>query len=255
MRSQVVCLLTIGSVIACGHASGSTQSTIERMFANASKDHQPLITFSDGTTEWSDGSEVYRLADGAAVIVKSQYLALDTDGADDGLRSCDKDSDRDTSITARNGSPVDSNVTPYIVLPGCHSVKDPEGGSMRKCLTRYSFEKLGLQLGDLAAVVTGNRIAFAIAADVGPEKKFGEGSIELHRELGHETVGRVSAHPGCAANERLDHVTYIVVFPHSNSRWLPNDDIARIGAEHWQKLLLRQGLSKDEMGSASNQNP
>jgi hypothetical protein len=64
------------------------------------------------------------------------------------------------------GQVIASNDTPYFVLPGV-------------------FHKShGIALGDIAAVLCGGKMEFAIFADTGPSNKIGEGSIALHRALG-----------------------------------------------------------------------
>jgi hypothetical protein len=64
---------------------------------------------------------------------------------------------------------VDADKIPYIVLPG--------GG--------FASE-LGLEQGDIAAVIFEGQVTFALVADEGPKCKIGEGSIQLHEELGHK---------------------------------------------------------------------
>lgn len=72
---------------------------------------------------------------------------------------------------------VDSDKVPFIVIPG--------GGF---------GQALGVQMGDIAAVVFKDKVVFALVADQGPTCKLGEGSIELHERLGHKVcVARNSA--------------------------------------------------------------
>jgi len=59
-----------------------------------------------------------------------------------------------------------SEVVPYVVLPG---------GAFR--------EQTALALGDVVMVIFGDKAAGAIAGDIGPAKKIGEGSIRLHELL------------------------------------------------------------------------
>jgi hypothetical protein len=46
------------------------------------------------------------------------------------------------------------------------------------------YKKLGIKLGDIAAVRYNGHVAFAIFADVGPRHKLGEGSMALASALG-----------------------------------------------------------------------
>jgi hypothetical protein len=121
------------------------------------------------------------------------------------------------------------------VLPWCGNASN-----RAKCKKNPPYKQLGLGKGNLAAVIFGDKVAFAIAADLGPEKHFGEGSVELHRRLGHETVGINRANPKCAKNESLDGEVIFVVFPGSNNRWLPTDAMTKKGS-----ALLRLQLSPD----------
>jgi glycosyl hydrolase group 75 (putative chitosanase) len=68
---------------------------------------------------------------------------------------------------------LDSNVIPYIVIPGSWWRRD-------------RFRRL--ELGDFAVVfrpVTG-RVAYAVIGDAGPSRALGEGSVALHAALGND---------------------------------------------------------------------
>jgi hypothetical protein len=69
---------------------------------------------------------------------------------------------------------VDAETVPYLVLPGN---SDP---------AKRFFTQMGIQLGDVAAVVFRDKVEYAIFADVGPATKIGEGSIKLAQSLGHD---------------------------------------------------------------------
>lgn len=210
-------------------ASSSPQEDLALLVQTA----QPaVVTFSDGMTQWSGQTVSVDKLDSGAVIVRSRSMALDTDGASKEIRACDKTSQSETSLTDPKGRPTDANVIPYFVLPGCGDAADKI-----KCKANPPHRQLGLRKGDLAAVISGDKIAFAIAADLGPEKHFGEGSVELHRRLGHETVGKNPANPKCAKDESLNSEVVLVVFPGSNARWLPADTIVQKGGALWSQLL------------------
>ena len=118
-------------------------------------------------------------------------LELDTDGSK--FYDQDPTGQSDTSIHDAHDRPVDANRVPYFVLP-CHGFCD----------------KFGIQLGDIAAVIHNDRIEFAVFADCGPANKLGEGSIALHRALGHETVINGTLH-----NDGIDSGVVTIVFPGS----------------------------------------
>ncbi|NUP07199.1 MAG: hypothetical protein HOW73_14180 [Polyangiaceae bacterium] len=90
-----------------------------------------------------------------------------------------------TSLKGDDGNALDSDAVPYFVLP----------------LPTRAWTSLGVDLGDVAAVLHDNRVAFAIFGDYGPKNKLGEASLQLHRDLGYERVakGEVNeAHVGTA---------------------------------------------------------
>ena len=113
-----------------------------------------------------------------AVKVTATALDLDTDGYTAPGVVMDKTHQSGTSLRWPKGSPVNSNETRFVVAPG--------GG----WLARH-----GLKLGDvgLACVVGCDSVVSVIVADIGPKDKISEGSMQLHRELGHETLinGRI----------------------------------------------------------------
>lgn len=97
-------------------------------------------------------------------------LQLDTDGAPE--LSGDPTQQSDTSLHTRDRQAINANRVPYFVLP----------------LPVAWPRQFGIGLGDLAAVIFGPRLAFAVFADFGPRTKIGEGSVELFRRLGQERV-------------------------------------------------------------------
>jgi len=120
-------------------------------------------------------------------------LDLDSDGSR--FASQDATGQSETSLHHPDGKPVDSNAVPFFVLPG-------------------GFEKqFGIQLGDVAAVVFKGKVEFAVFADRGPRNKLGEGSIALHRSLGHETIRGGRLH-----DEAIDADVITIVFPGSGDR-------------------------------------
>jgi Fungal chitosanase of glycosyl hydrolase group 75 len=97
-------------------------------------------------------------------------LQLDTDGAPE--LTGDATHQSDTSLHYRDAKPINANRVPYFVLP----------------LPTSWPHQFGIGLGDLAAVIFGGRISFAVFADFGPKTLLGEGSVELFRRLGEERV-------------------------------------------------------------------
>jgi len=153
------------------------------------------------------GKAIFKLADGA--LFYDSLLDLDTDGSS--FATQDATGQSDTSLHQPNGKPVDSNAVPFFVLPG-------------------GFEKqFGIRLGDVAAVIFKEKIEFAVFADHGPKRKLGEGSIALHRSLGHETIRGGKLH-----DEAIDRDVITIVFPGSGNQTPQTpDEIRRIGKAHF----------------------
>lgn len=130
---------------------------------------------------------------GGQLYVDSE-LQLDTDGWPDGKNKGDPTWQRETSWSYSTDTPINANEVPYFVLP--------KGG----------WEKqFGISLGDYAAVIFKNRIAFAVFADRGAEKRLGEGSMELLRQLGEERLGP----DGRVINRGMGPGVITIVFPKS----------------------------------------
>lgn len=104
------------------------------------------------------------LDNGKAVIVRSNFLTLATDGASKEIRSCDSTAQADTALSDPQGKPTDANVIPYFILPWCSGAADKA-----KCKANPPYRQPGLQKGDFAVVISGDKLASAIAADAGPE--------------------------------------------------------------------------------------
>jgi hypothetical protein len=195
-----------------------------------------VVTFSDRSSRWDPNTVFVGRLGRDIVVVRTRALMLDTDGAAGEVRACDRTSQVGTALSDHRGRPTDANSVPYFVLPGCGGAADEV-----RCKRNPPYKQLGLGLGNVAAVVVGGRVAYAIAADMGPEKKFGEGSIELHRQLGHETIGLDSSNPRCARDESLDATTTFVIFTDVSGTWLSKERIAELGEAKWRKLIADRG--------------
>lgn len=135
------------------------------------------------------GKAIFKLPGGQ--LYYDSLLDLDSDGSR--FATVDQTGQTDTTLHQPDGKPVDADAVPFFVLPG--------GG----------FEnEFGIHLGDVAAVIFRDKIEFAVFADRGPKKKLGEGSIALHRSLGHETIRHGKFH-----DEAIDRDVITIVFPGS----------------------------------------
>ncbi|MCC6391652.1 MAG: glycoside hydrolase family 75 protein [Bryobacterales bacterium] len=146
-------------------------------------------------------------------------LDLDTDGS--AYISQDPSGQASTSAKDAGGKSLDADLINYFVLPGGF------------------YPQHGIQFGDIGVVIYGIRMAYACFGDVGPSNKLGEGSIALHRDLGHEViVGRHTASGGRLINAGISSGVITIVFPGSgNGHGVPNRESAAIGERLFQKLL------------------
>jgi Fungal chitosanase of glycosyl hydrolase group 75 len=139
-------------------------------------------------------------------------LDLDADGS--AYAAHDPTGQAHTSLRYANGTSVDADRVSYFVLPS------------------HFYQQHGIRLGDVAAVIYNGRLAYAVFADVGPRHRIGEGSIALHRALGHETI-----HHGRLHNVGITRDVITIVFPGSGNRTpqMP-EAIASIGRNRYSLL-------------------
>lgn len=97
---------------------------------------------------------------------------------------------------------VNAELVPYFVLPG--NKRHP---------SQSFFRRMGIGIGDVAAVIFKDKIEYAIFADVGPDDKMGEGSIALAQSLGHNPFKIIGGKPVVKISIPRD-VIYII-FPGS----------------------------------------
>jgi hypothetical protein len=139
-------------------------------------------------------------------------LDLDTDGSV--YYKQDPWGQADTKVKDAQGRNLDANAINYFVLPGGF------------------FEQHGIQFGDIGVVIYGGQKVYACFGDVGPAKKLGEGSIALHRALGHETIVN-----GKLINAAIDEGVTTIVFPGSgNGSGRSNEESQRLGEPLFQQL-------------------
>ena len=136
----------------------------------------------------SRNTTLLRLANGT--IFFDGKMGLDADGSPIAKRNATGTNQPETSFRFQvPGRPsVDADKIPFTVLPG--------GGFA---------QELGLEQGDLAAVVFNGKVVFAMVADAGPTCKIGEGSIQLHEELGHKICRARNARGECTNLRQRRH--------------------------------------------------
>lgn len=117
---------------------------------------------------------------------------------------------------------VDADKIPFIVLPG--------GGFA---------QELGLQQGDIAAVVFNGKLVFSLVADSGPKCKIGEGSIQLHEELGHTVCLVRNSRQECTKLRNISITKDVLyfVFPRSKVAGLTPANVKQRIAEEGERLF------------------
>lgn len=97
------------------------------------------------------------------------------------------------------------------------------------------YSQFGIAKGDIGVVIYKARKVFACFGDVGPSGKLGEGSIALHRALGHETVigGRLQ-------NVGISGRVVTIVFPGSGDTFAKkNNESRQLGDPLFKDLLKK----------------
>ncbi|MGI4949331.1 MAG: hypothetical protein ACRYHC_11690 [Janthinobacterium lividum] len=178
-----------------------------------------------------------RLPGGAIAYVSK--LAVDLDGS---AFACGPDHGRmdqcPTTLMLRDAAgrevPVDADTVPYVVIP---DAGPPEVAGEFTRLTQ-------VQVGDYGVVIASGRTVPVIVADTGPYSKLGEGSLALHRALGHEQcVGRKDGDVCRRVDDEGESITAdvtTVLFPGSATGGLTPATIAaavsREGTRRWGDL-------------------
>lgn len=133
---------------------------------------------------------------GGQIYYESQ-LAVDTDGS----RFAKQDHKGQGRTAWQPGrQPVDADSVSYF------SVNIPV----------FHDSRFGLRKGDVAAVIYQNKLVFAVLADVGG-RRLGEGSLALHRELGHERVRNRGSRQERFIDSGIPSGVITIAFPHSGN--------------------------------------
>jgi hypothetical protein len=199
-------------------------------------------TFQGSTSRYTHGcpgdpnavTALRRLPGG--VIAYVSKLAIDLDGSPLACGPNRGKSDQcPTSLTLSDdrGSdvPVNADVVPYVVIPDAGP-----GDTAGPAEHAGDFQRLtGLRIGDFGVVIARGRTVPVIVADTGPYSKLGEGSLALHRLLGHEQCSRHDAAGACIAlvdePESLGGDVTTILFPRSARHDLTAANISAITRE------------------------
>ncbi|GAB3434292.1 peptidoglycan-binding protein [Flindersiella endophytica] len=133
----------------------------------------------------------------AAVCSRSGgvFWTADLDIDCDGQRTtqCNENTDPwfqpETACVQSDGLPLNSAGLPFIVVPLASSTWD--------------YRTAGIGCGTVAAVVYGDRVAYAVVGDLGPAGAIGEGSYELAEQLGVDPDPRVGGASGAVVSSIL----------------------------------------------------
>ena len=182
-----------------------------------------------------------RLPSGAIAFVSK--LAIDFDGSP---LACGPNRDRSdqcgTSLMLpdANGvrTPVNADRVPYVVIP--RRAPDAPGGQ---------FSQLtGVRVGDFGVAIWGGRVVPVIVADTGPYDRLGEGSLALHRALGHEQCAARDPDDTCVQAKfqlSIESDVVTVLFPGTAQPGLTAEQVeqtvrtegARLWAAHQAEVL------------------
>jgi hypothetical protein len=186
-----------------------------------------------------------RLPGGAIAFVSK--LAVDLDGS---AFACGPNHGRmdqcptSLMLTDERGQdvPVDADAIPYVVIPEAGPA-DVAG----------EFTRLtGIHVGDFGVVIANGRTVPVIVADTGPFSKLGEGSLALHRALGHEQcIGRRGEEACARVDDEGQSITAdvtTILFPGSGRGDIAPHNIAAMtnseGLRLWSELQMRLAARK-----------
>jgi hypothetical protein len=144
-------------------------------------------------------------------------MDIDCDGGRTRVCRADPSYLPDTSAVTSTGAAIDAETVPFIVVPLAGNGLD--------------YGRAGFQLGSVALVIYGGRMAYAVFADEGPHGIIGEGSYALARALGID--------PDPSTGGADDGVTF-VLFTGGASVVMRNEDPAeavRLGTARATELL------------------
>jgi Fungal chitosanase of glycosyl hydrolase group 75 len=171
-----------------------------------------------------------------AVLFYEAKMAIDIDGSQLAARLYQERKQAgksvidqpDTSLRYSDGTSLDADTVPYIAVPG---------GNFRA--------SMGIDKGDVAAVVYRDALSYALVGDVGPACKIGEGSSRLHEQLGHKACVARDSNGVCTriSNQSIETGVLYFVFPGSRNQIVPgltprniNERIKSLGPRLMQSL-------------------
>jgi len=157
--------------------------------------------------------KMFTLPDGTLFI--DSALQTDADGSPR-FREIDPDAGQAETSLSFDGEEgqrqwVNAETVPYVVLP------------------LHFYRNMGVQLGDVAAVVWQGHVAYAVFADEGPDHLMGEGSVALHEQLGFDPWEMKDGTRQIVNG--MDDGVVVLVFPNSAPKNLTPENINEKVAE------------------------
>jgi hypothetical protein len=190
----------------------------------------PLDRATEVTRRFAGGKKIFRLPGGAVYI--DADMDIDADGSPRAkqIDPCCGQPDTSLSLADARGRarPVNAETVPYVALPGTD----------HKPADRF-FRQMGLKTGDIVAVVFGDKVEYAVFADVGPPDKIGEGSIALSQSLGHDPF--VVKHGKTVVGSSIPGDVIYVAFPNSRPPGLTARNVVQKAREKGRELFAALG--------------
>jgi hypothetical protein len=190
----------------------------------------PLDRATEVTRRFKGGKKIFKLPGGAVYI--DADMDIDADGSPRAKEIDPCCGLPGTSLSLADAAgrvgPVNAETVPYVALPG----DDPDPAD------RF-FRQMKLKTGDVVAVVFGDRVEYAVFADVGPPDKIGEGSIALSQSLGNDPF--VIKNGKKVVGRSIDSDVIYIAFPNSRPSGLKARNVVQKAREKGRALFAALG--------------
>ena len=190
----------------------------------------PLDRATEVTRHFAGGKKIFKLPGGAVYI--DADMDIDADGSPRAkeIDPCCGQKETSLSLADARGRarPVNAEAVPYVALPGTDT--NP---------AKRFFKQMGLKVGDVVAVVFGDKVEYAVFADVGPPDKIGEGSVALSQSLGHDPF--VVKHGKQVVGSSIPADVIYIAFPNSRPPGLTARNVVQKAREKGRELFAALG--------------
>jgi hypothetical protein len=122
---------------------------------------------------------------------------------------------------------VNAEDTPFVVVPG----RTPD--------RQINFQKdTGINAGDLAVAIKGDKCSFGVVGDSGPWFRIGELSLRAHADLGNPQCNVANQYPCTSIKDRgLEAPVYYLIFPKTRPAPLTNQNVNSIAESTLEKRI------------------